>query len=238
MAKHRGSGDWLVLEEMLERGDPAFVDALRAFHDADALAGFAARWYGDKRAASRRLLLEYLDRPLNAYRHEVLVKRLFKAAEAAGDDEAMARFLVLFDRSIRREVSRRTHFESRTSKSRAEAEALIGRWKSLGPEYSVSSWEDSRGQVHSVGRWSEPVIRMPIRNDDAARRARISQSSYGRAHPRLSARAWAQSSASRSQGASGTSNAQTPRSPSPVLRGDSPVPEAPGLALLPTARAE
>ena len=86
MAKRTGSGsgDWLVLEEKLERGDPSFVDDLRSFYDAEALASFAARWYADKRPASRRLLLEYLDRPLNAFRHEPLVKRLFKQAEAAG----------------------------------------------------------------------------------------------------------------------------------------------------------
>src|SRR3954465_8090817 len=73
-----GSGDWLVFEELLERGDPSFVERLRAFHDAETLAGFAARWHGDRRSASRRLLLEYLDHPLDAYRHEPLVKRLFK----------------------------------------------------------------------------------------------------------------------------------------------------------------
>ena len=67
MSKSRGSGDWLVLEELLERGDPTFVERLRAFHDAEILASFAARWYGDRRPASRRLLLEYLDRPLDAF---------------------------------------------------------------------------------------------------------------------------------------------------------------------------
>src|SRR3954452_25034539 len=87
MGTTRGSGDWLVLEELLERGDPSFGERLRAFHDPEALASFAARWYGDRRPASRRLLLEYLDRPLDAYRHEPLAKRLFKLAEAAGDDE-------------------------------------------------------------------------------------------------------------------------------------------------------
>ena len=86
MAKPRGTGDWLVLEEKLERGDPSFVDDLRSFHDAEVLAGFATRWFADKRPASRRLLLEYLDRPLNAFRHEGLVKRPFKTAEAAGDE--------------------------------------------------------------------------------------------------------------------------------------------------------
>jgi hypothetical protein len=160
MAKHRGSGDWLVLEEMLERGDPAFVGALRAFHDAEALASFAARWYGDKRPASRRLLLEYLDRPLNAYRHEPLVKRLFKTAEAAGDEELMARFLVLFDRTIRRELSQRTHSESHRCKTQADAQAVIARWNGLELD-NVSSWEDSQGQFHVFGSWSEPVIRTP-----------------------------------------------------------------------------
>ena len=122
MAKQRGSGDWLVLEEKLERGDPSFVDDLRSFYDAEVLAGFAARWYADKRPASRRLLLDYLDRPLNAFRHEPLVKRLFKQAEAAGDDEVMARFMVLFDRSVRREERRRMHREWRTIKTQAEAQ--------------------------------------------------------------------------------------------------------------------
>jgi hypothetical protein len=161
MAKHRDSGDWLVLEEMLERGDAAFVDALRSFHDAEALTSFAPRWYADKRPASRRLLLDYLDRPLNAYRHEPLIKRLFKQAEAAGDDDVMSRFMVLFDRCLRREESRRTHFESRTTSTQAEAQALIARWTSLDLD-SVSSWQDLRGQFHVLGNWREPVIRTPV----------------------------------------------------------------------------
>src|SRR5215472_18049554 len=101
-------GDWLVLQELLERGDPEFVDRLRGVIDADALGRFAERWYSDPSPNARRLLLAYLERPLNAYRHEALVKRLFKRAEAAGDDAVMARFLVAFDRSIRR-VQRTRH---------------------------------------------------------------------------------------------------------------------------------
>lgn len=88
--------------DLLEAGDPDFVAALRQVHDAEALAGFAAPWFEDRRPASRRLLFEYLDGPLNAFRHEGLIKLLFKKAEAEGDDPLMARFLVLFDRSIRR----------------------------------------------------------------------------------------------------------------------------------------
>ncbi len=148
-------------EELLERGDRAFVDALRSFDDAEALASFAARWHADKRPASRRLLLEYLDRPLNAFRHEPLIKRLFKLAEAAGDDELMARFLILFDRSIRRRESRRTHVESRICATETEARALLARWQSLGFDHA-DSWHDSTGQVHVIGRWSEPVISTPV----------------------------------------------------------------------------
>src|SRR5262245_17145906 len=95
-------GDWLLIQELLERGDPEFVERLRRYCVAETLAGFAERWYQNKTPEARRLLLAYLERPLNAYRHEVLVKRLFKRAEAAGDDAAMARFLVAFDRSVRR----------------------------------------------------------------------------------------------------------------------------------------
>src|SRR5262245_31377322 len=89
-------GSWLLVEELLERGDDAFVDELRRVHDADRLGAFAARWYADQRPLSRKLLLDYLARPLNAYRHEALVKRLFKLAEQTGDDEVLGHFLVLF----------------------------------------------------------------------------------------------------------------------------------------------
>src|SRR5437764_15089968 len=91
---------WSEVLALFERGDAAFVDQLRGFHDADALAAFAATWYADPRPAARQFLLDYLGRPLNAYRHEPLVKRLFKLAEHAGDDLMMGRFLVLLDRSV------------------------------------------------------------------------------------------------------------------------------------------
>ncbi len=161
MAKRRGAGDWLVLEEKLERGDPSFVDDLRSFYDADVLAEFAARWYTDKRVASRRLLLEYLDRPLNAFRHEALVKRLFKLAEAAGDDEVMARFMVLFDRSIRREERRRMRREWRTTRTQAEADQIISSWRSMGLE-QVGSWKSTPDEITVEVHWNEPVLGVPF----------------------------------------------------------------------------
>src|SRR5207253_8759711 len=115
---------WLLLEELWERGDPSFVDELRQFTDADQLGKFALKWYADQRSTSRQFLLDYLNRPLNAFRHEPLVKRLFKAAEKAGDDQLMARFLVLFDRSIRRVAKKKRHFESATFTDESSAKAL------------------------------------------------------------------------------------------------------------------
>ena len=127
-------GDWLLLHELLERGDPEFVDRLRHIADADALGAFAERWYANPSLNARRLLLEYLERPLNAFRHEALVKRLFKRAEAAGDDAVMARFLVAFDRSIRRVTQRKNHSEQVRPETRAEAQQIVSLWNARGYE--------------------------------------------------------------------------------------------------------
>src|SRR5690349_9309939 len=107
MARRRDdtdNGSWPYAEELYQRGDPLFVAELRRLTDADRLGNLAARWYDDRRPEARLLLLTYLDQPLNSYRHEALVKRLFKRAEAAGDDEVMGWFLAAFDRSLRRKL--------------------------------------------------------------------------------------------------------------------------------------
>lgn len=105
MARGRNQVDftkhWQNLRQHLEAADSRFVEVLRALPDADELAKFAALWYADPRAEARRFLHHYLSQPLNAFRHEPLVKRLFKLAEAARDDVTMAYFLVMLDRSVR-----------------------------------------------------------------------------------------------------------------------------------------
>jgi hypothetical protein len=157
-----GGGDWLLLEELLERGDPEFVEALRRISDADALGRFAEHWYAHPSPEARRLLLAYLERPLDAYRHEALVKRLFKRAETAGDDAVMARFLVAFDRSIRRVERRHHHYESRQVESREEAERLVGLWRSRG--YDSANYQPTRlrGRPFFVsGRWSKAYVATP-----------------------------------------------------------------------------
>jgi hypothetical protein len=113
---------WERTLRMFQAGAPEFVDAVRQRVNAPQLATFAEAWYKDSRIEARRLLVAYLDRPFNSPRHEPLVKRLFKFADAAGDDAVMARFLVGFDRTVRRRRTtvetynaRRKQFERRES---------------------------------------------------------------------------------------------------------------------------
>src|SRR5262249_1765601 len=63
---------------------------------------WAERLQGDPRPFARRALLGYIDDGCDRDHHRALVKRLFKRCEAAGDDEAMAHFLVAFDHLLRR----------------------------------------------------------------------------------------------------------------------------------------
>ena len=93
------AGSWALVEELFARGDAAFVPRAAADPRTEQLGGFAARWLADPRPFARGGLFEYLARPLNSYRHEPLVERLFKRAEAAGDDEAVGAFPVAFDRT-------------------------------------------------------------------------------------------------------------------------------------------
>lgn len=156
------TGDWLLLQELLERGDPGFVDRLRGVTDADALGRFAERWYANPSPEARRLLLEYLERPLNTYRHEALVKRLFKRAEAAGDDAVMARFLVAFDRSIRRVQRVRHRLEKRPVRSREEGLRIAASWRSQGYGWTAV-WPIAPGSrsLQVVGSWPEPYLATP-----------------------------------------------------------------------------
>jgi hypothetical protein len=128
------AGAWALAEELFDSGDLAFVAELRRVHFADRLAVFAARWHADPRPFARAALFEYLALPLNCYRHEPLVKRLFKLADKAGDDELMGAFLVTFDRTVRRVQTTRSRFKQGAFSSRAEAEAAVQAWEAEGFE--------------------------------------------------------------------------------------------------------
>ena len=126
------AGSWSLAEELFARGDAGFVDELRRVHVADRLADFAARWLADPRPFARQALFDYLARPLSCYRHEPLVKRLFKLAERASDDEVMGAFLAAFDRSIRRVRKTISRHKHGTFPSRAAAEDAARSWEAEG----------------------------------------------------------------------------------------------------------
>jgi hypothetical protein len=175
-------GSWALAEELFARGDTAFVAELRRIHDPERLGKFAARWLADPRPVARRLLTEYLSLPLNAYRHEALVKRLFKSAEKAGDDELMGLFLVALDRSIRRARKKISRSKWDSLSSRAEAEAKLRQWQSEG--YAPGHVSGSGARFYAYAHKTEEVI--VARNDSMPRppegKARSSAQNLGDAY--------------------------------------------------------
>jgi hypothetical protein len=152
-------GSWSLAEELFARGDAGFVDELRRVHYADRLGDFAARWLTDGRPFARAALLDYLSRPLNCYRHEPLVKRLFKRAEAAGDDELMGAFLAAFDRTIRRARRTVTRYKGQMFPDQAAAEAAARAWEAEGySPASINNWSD---RFYAYASKREPVVVMP-----------------------------------------------------------------------------
>lgn len=123
---------WKQIESLFIQEDESFVAELRQIHDPENLGAFAKRWIADNRPFARRKLIEYLSLPLNCYRHEPLVKRLFKLAEAAQDDELMGLFAVALDRSIRRRRKPINVNMLMQFPTRAAAEAMIRQWENDG----------------------------------------------------------------------------------------------------------
>src|SRR5436305_596235 len=136
-------GSWALAEELFVREDAGFVAELRRVHWAGRLGDFAARWFADRRPFARAALFDYLSRPLNCYRHEPLVKRLFKLAERADDDELMGAFLAALDRTIRRERETVTRYKQGTFPTQAAAEAAVRAWEAEG--YGSASVNNGTG---------------------------------------------------------------------------------------------
>jgi hypothetical protein len=116
----QGAGSSLLLEETFEAGDARFLDELLRFDGEKRLASWADRLYGDERPFARQMLLHYIDDGCDRDHHRPLVKRLYKRAEAAADDEALAHFLVAFDRLSRREVREVQRWDWQAREARTE----------------------------------------------------------------------------------------------------------------------
>ncbi|HEX3763896.1 MAG TPA: hypothetical protein VHW23_34610, partial [Kofleriaceae bacterium] len=120
-ARHLGGGHGevpspasvIALEAYFAAADPQFLSELMRptpAAQASGLAGLAERWYQDARPWARDMLRAYIDDGCDRPWHKALVKRLFKLAEAAGDDELMTHFLVAFDRLSRRYLIKESNF--------------------------------------------------------------------------------------------------------------------------------
>jgi hypothetical protein len=153
------TGSWTFAEELFTRGADEFLNEVRRVQDPERLGKFAAKWFADPRPFARRMLFEYLALPLNSYRHEPLVKRLFKLAEKAGDDEVMGAFLVAFDRCLRRERRTKNRYRHENFPTRATADATSRVWAAEGwVNVRVSEWS---GRAFAAANKSEEVVILP-----------------------------------------------------------------------------
>ncbi|MBK9258403.1 MAG: hypothetical protein IPM54_01040 [Polyangiaceae bacterium] len=94
----------LLVDEYFEAGDDRFVDEVLSLQAGKKLKSMAERWYRDSRPFARRALLLYIDDGCDKPHHRPLVKALYKLAEKAHDDEAIAHFMVAFDRMVQRRL--------------------------------------------------------------------------------------------------------------------------------------
>jgi hypothetical protein len=153
------AGSWTLAMELFTQGDSRFVDEIRRVHAAERLGDFAATWIADARPFARQALLDYLAQPFNCYRHEALVKRLFKLAEKAGDDVLMGAFLVACDRFIRRVRKTITRHKHEQFDNPEAAEAAIRRWAADGfDNANINSWS---GRTYAYASKSEEAVVMP-----------------------------------------------------------------------------
>jgi hypothetical protein len=138
------SASSLLLDELYEAGDDRFVGEVLSSTAGKKLKALAPRWYGDKRPFARGALLAYLDDGCDRPHHRPLVKALFKLAEKAGDDEAMAHFLVAFDRFLRRRLkaeyawdpATRTHATTQVLANDPAVPAKVGSRDTRAPRFS------------------------------------------------------------------------------------------------------
>jgi hypothetical protein len=141
---------WLFQNE-----SPEFVDEIRLHVNAAALSSFAETWYSDSRIEARRFLLAYLERPLNAARHEPLIKRLFKFADNAGDDAVMGRFLVALDRIIRRRrgTARRWNQKTRSMEKVEIITLSPGSTLSREDRFVSGPWFAQNREIYTAGKF-------------------------------------------------------------------------------------
>ena len=126
-------------------GDERFLAAWVLIDSPEVLLDFLSLWLTDGRPWARQQIESYLNLDLNLPGHEVVVKRLVRHFEATRDHAMMARFMVTFDRLVRR---RRT----KLPEWNCEAHGSLLRWALLArPNRTV---KDQTGRRRLAGRGS------------------------------------------------------------------------------------
>jgi len=137
----------LLVDEYFESGDDRFVDEVLSLQTGKKLKSLAERWYRDSRPFARRTLFLYIDDGCDKPHHRPLVKALFKLAEKARDDEAMAHFMVAFDRMVQRRLverdkydfSKRKSFKTKVLERDKRYPARYGRRNETSPHFSAAT---------------------------------------------------------------------------------------------------
>lgn len=125
----------MVLEELLDAGDPRFWDELRKIREPRAmrtggryptpiaageklprsrLTSFADKWVAHPSPFARRMLLRYVDEGLDRRGQRPLVRRILQLAEEKDDRTLLAHLLVSFDRLVTFKRARRYDYTQRT----------------------------------------------------------------------------------------------------------------------------
>jgi len=131
-----------LLAAAFAAGDDQFLTLLVHVDSTDILQDFLPRWLTDERPWARQQIELYLCLDLNFPGHEVVVKRLFQHFEATRDHSLMARFMVAFDRLVRRRRTALQEWNSDTLEMNPRS-ALLAR-----PNRTV---KNQTGRIRRVG---------------------------------------------------------------------------------------
>ncbi|UJR78275.1 hypothetical protein [Sandaracinus amylolyticus] len=190
MAVTTKPGSMLLLEELFAQEDPRFLAEIVAFRQpaettkqgqgkhtwelpkrrgpfaATRLGALGEKWARDTRPWARHMLLRWIDETAGgAPGQRPLVKHVFKSAEAAGDAEVIAAFLVAFDRLFRYSLKRARRWDWQTSTTREVA--ILTRTKTPGADPVRAPIFSSHTRAH-LRRRALRFFRVMGRRDPAA----------------------------------------------------------------------
>jgi hypothetical protein len=144
-----------ALLDLLQDGHERLLSEVLASQDEPALADLAQPWFDDDRPHVRAALLAYVDDGCARAYHRPLVKRVFKLAEAKGDDEALAHFFAAFDRWQVRKLRTRTRWDYAARQLFQETKLVFDKKIPRRAPSSHSVRNPMTGQLVAIG--AEPI---------------------------------------------------------------------------------